>query len=145
MTTEVSVNVVSHLPRMAERQPHRQAVIFPHGRDALGRVAYTHLTFRQLDEESDRLAHGLKAIGLHRGMRTALMVKPSLEFFSLTFALFKIGAVLTLVDPGLGATNLGKCLNEAQVEAFIGIPKAQIGRRLFGWGKQTLRLTVTVG
>ena len=130
---------------MAERQPYTAAVIFPHGRDRTsGRVVYTHWTFRQLDEESNLLANGLEATGIRRGMRTVLMVKPSLEFFALTFALFKIGAVPVLVDPGMGLKNLGKCLAEAEPEAFIGIPRANLARRLFGWARRSLRICVTV-
>jgi acyl-CoA synthetase (AMP-forming)/AMP-acid ligase II len=73
------------------------------------------------------------------------MVNPSLEFFALTFALFKIGAVPVLVDPGMGVRNLGRCLAEAEPEAFIGIPKAHIARLLFGWARKSLRILVTVG
>ena len=72
-------------------------------------------------------------------MRTVLMVTPSLEFFALTFALFKVGAVIVLIDPGMGTKNLGVCLAEAEPEAFIGIPKAHLARVLFGWGRGSVR------
>jgi olefin beta-lactone synthetase len=140
-----SVNIASHLPAMAAHQPHRQAVVFPHGRDAANRVTYTHLTFRQLDDESDRIAAGLIDYGITRGMRTVLMVTPSLDFFALTFALFKIGAVPVLIDPGMGVKNLGKCLGEAQPEAFIGIPKAHVARLLLRSSRDTLKHLITVG
>ena len=39
-------------------------------------------------------------------MRTVLMVPPSLEFYALTFALFKLGAVVVLIDPGMGVAKL---------------------------------------
>ena len=48
---------------MARSQPYKRAVVCPSGRDAEGRVAYTHLTFRQLDIESDCLARGLDDAG----------------------------------------------------------------------------------
>ncbi|MFT4689533.1 MAG: acyl-CoA synthetase (AMP-forming)/AMP-acid ligase II [Limisphaerales bacterium] len=139
------VNIAAHLPAMARQQPHRQSVVFPHGRDAAGRVSYTHYTFRQLDEASDRIAAGLIAHGIVRGMRTVLMVTPSLDFFALTFALFKIGAVPVMIDPGMGIKNLGKCLGEAEPEAFIGIPKAHIARCLFRWARGSIKHLVTVG
>jgi acyl-CoA synthetase (AMP-forming)/AMP-acid ligase II len=78
-------------------------------------------------------------------MRTVLMVPPSLDFFALTFALFKIGAVPVIVDPGMGIRNLGKCLSDAEPAAFIGIPKAHLARRVLGWARRTLRITVTIG
>jgi acyl-CoA synthetase (AMP-forming)/AMP-acid ligase II len=108
-------------------------------------VAHTHYTFAQLNEVSDHFAQRLTAAALRRGMRTVLMVPPSLEFFALTFALFKMAAVVVLVDPGMGIRNLGKCLSEAEPEAFIGIPKAHLARRILGWGRDTVRLKVTMG
>jgi hypothetical protein len=75
------INVSFHLKRMARIQPYKKAVICPAGRDQSGRLAYTHLTFQQLDQESDCIAHGLKNAGISRGVRTILMVKPGLTFF----------------------------------------------------------------
>lgn len=130
---------------MAGYQPWRPAVVFPQARDRQGRVSYTHYTFRQLDEASGRLAVGFSSLGVQRGMRVALMVPPSLDFFALTFALFKLGAVPVLIDPGIGLPNLGKGLAEAEPEAFIGIPKAHVARVLLGWARTTLKFKVTVG
>jgi len=130
---------------MAEKQPYRPAVSFPTGRDGNGRVKYTHYTFHQLDRESDLMARGLDRVGVKRGVRTALMVKPSLEFFALTFALFKVGAVPVLVDPGIGIRNLKSCLAQAEPEAFIGIPQAHMARAVLGWGRKTIRTRITVG
>ncbi len=91
------VNIAAHLPAMAERQPDVSAIVCPDG---------TRLTYRQLNDETDRIAHGLERVGIKRGVRTVLMVKPSPELFALTFALFKVGAVLVMVDPGMGSLLL---------------------------------------
>ena len=139
------INIATHLKDMARLRPEQMAVMFPESRDRQGRTAYTSLSFRQLDEESDRIAAGLTMMGIGRGVRTALMVPPSLEFFSLTFALFKAGAVPVFIDPGMGLKNIGKCLAEAEPVAFIGITKAHIARWLFGWGKRSLTKYVHVG
>ncbi len=139
------LNIASCLPDRATKSPHQLAVLFPQGRDPEARVSYTFWNFRELDHESDVLAAGLESIGITRGTRTVLMVTPSLEFFALTFALFKVGAVPVLVDPGMGLKNLKGCLLEAEPEAFIGIPKAHIARRVFGWAKTSLKTLVTVG
>ncbi|MBF0544975.1 MAG: AMP-binding protein [Candidatus Riflebacteria bacterium] len=125
--------------------PFKKAIVFPCDRDNFQRVSYTWFTFKQLDEEIDRFARGLLKIGIKRGTRTVLMLKPSLEFFAVTFALFKIGAVVVFVDPGIGIPNLGKCLAEAQPEAFIGITKAHIARVLFRWASETIKISVTLG
>lgn len=138
-------NIAATLPAMAARQPHALAIVVPHGRDRHGKRAYTHLTFAQLDAWSDRIARGLLALGLRRGERSVLMVKPSLEFFALTFALFKAGIVPVLVDPGLGRAQLKQCIGEAEPQAFIGIPLAHVARALLGWGRASVRQLITVG
>jgi acyl-CoA synthetase (AMP-forming)/AMP-acid ligase II len=144
MSESAIVNVASHLSAMAAREPDRSAVCI---RDIYFRP-WIHnegdeLSFGQLDTISGQIARGLSEIGIVRGVRTALMVPPSFEFFLLTFALFKVGAVPVLVDPGMGIRNLGKCLAEAEPAGFIGIPKAQIARRVLGWARDSIRITVT--
>jgi acyl-CoA synthetase (AMP-forming)/AMP-acid ligase II len=138
-------NIAAHLAAMARLQPARPAVICAQGRDAAGAVAYGRLSFAELEETSNRLAFALQAAGIRRGMRAALMVPPSLDFFALTFALFKAGAVPVLIDPGIGVRNLGGCLAHAQPEAFIGIAKAHAARVLLGWARGSLRINITVG
>ncbi|MGE0084849.1 MAG: fatty acid CoA ligase family protein [Desulfococcaceae bacterium] len=143
--TRKIINIANRLKEMAKLQPHKRAVIYPAGWDESGRVAYTHLTFMQLDRESDCLAHGLDRAGIRRGTRTILMVNPSLEFFVLTFALFKTGAVPVIVDPGMGAARMVQCLKESMPDAFIGIPKAHLLRFLYPAFFKTVRTWVTVG
>lgn len=137
--TPISVNVAAHLARLAASDPDRPAIHFP------TRSGYVTRTFAQLHADSDALAHGLNAAGIVRGTRTALMVPPSPEFFAMTFALFKIAAVPVLIDPGMGVRNLGKCLGEAEPEAFVGVAKAHLARRILGWAKKSVRTTVNVG
>jgi acyl-CoA synthetase (AMP-forming)/AMP-acid ligase II len=139
------INIAAPLAAMAEAQPQTLAIAEPFGRDRHGRLRYRHYTYRELHAESDTLARGFEQIGIRCGVRTVLMVKPSLEFYALTFALFKVGAVIVLIDPGMGTRNLGVCLKEAAPEAFVGIPKAHAARVLLGWGRGSIRHCVTVG
>jgi acyl-CoA synthetase (AMP-forming)/AMP-acid ligase II len=139
-------NVASHLVQRAVAEPNRAAIRCPiRGVNRTGASEHRTITFAELNADSDAIAVGLARIGILRGMRTALMVPPSPDFFALTFALFKLGAVPVLIDPGMGVKNLGKCLAEAEPEAFIGISKAHLARRLLRWAKKTIRITVNVG
>ena len=138
-------NIAGQLAAMARLQPSRAAVICAHGRDAQGAVAYRQLSFAELEDASNRLARALAHAGIRRGMRSALMVPPSLDFFTLSFALFKLGAVPVLIDPGIGLANLADCLAQAQPEAFIGVSKAHAARVILGWARGSLRIKVTVG
>jgi acyl-CoA synthetase (AMP-forming)/AMP-acid ligase II len=130
---------------MARIQPYRRAVVYPAGRDGNGRVAYSHLTFRQLDRESDCFAHGLIKAGIARGTRTIVMLRPSLEFFALTFAMFKIGAVPVMVDPGMGVRRMLSCLRESRAQALIGIPPAHVLRILCPAYFKEIQTSITVG
>ena len=91
-----SANIAAHLPEMARRAPNEWALITNQWGDR-----FTH-TFAQLDDQTNCLARGFSEIGLERGMRVALMVPPGSNFFNITFALFKLGAIPVLIDPGMG-------------------------------------------
>ncbi|MDJ0869594.1 MAG: fatty acid CoA ligase family protein [Myxococcota bacterium] len=148
------MNVASFVLERARAEPEATAIHFPVGRpgrdtaeqrrDAAG-VRYARITNGELDRESDAIAWGLQSVGIERGVRTALMVRPSRELFALTLALFKLGALPVMVDPGIGLGRLRRCLGEAEPEAFIGVPAAQAARIGLGWARATLRIAVTVG
>jgi acyl-CoA synthetase (AMP-forming)/AMP-acid ligase II len=130
---------------IARTRPHDVAVVQPCGTDATGRRAYVHQTYRQMDEDSSRLAHGLAELGLGRGSRAVVMMKPSIDYFSLVFALFKLGAVPVHIDSGMDLENAGRCVAEAEPEAFFGDEESFTASVLLGWGKECVRLRVRVG
>jgi acyl-CoA synthetase (AMP-forming)/AMP-acid ligase II len=139
------VNVARYLKSQAEKKPFKRAVVFPHGKDSQGRITYAHLTFQQLDRESDKMAFGLQSIGITRGVKTILMVKPCIDFFILTYALFKVGAVPVVVDPGMGVKRMIECLDSTEPEAFIGIPLAHVLRTVAFRSFKSVKIWVTAG
>jgi acyl-CoA synthetase (AMP-forming)/AMP-acid ligase II len=138
-------SIACYLPRMARQQPDALAIVHPAARDRPGKARPTQYTYAELDAQSDLIARGLAAVGIRRGVRTVLMAQPSLDFFALTFALVKSGAVPVMVDPGIGLPHLKTCLAEAEPQAFIGVPKAHAARVVLGWARSTLEILVTVG
>ncbi|MFA5685223.1 MAG: fatty acid CoA ligase family protein [Lysobacteraceae bacterium] len=139
-------NIAAALPRMAAERPDQIAIRCPTGSRGDGAVEYgIELSYAELDRRSDAIAAGLGAAGITRGMHAALMVRPSPELFLLMFALFKLGAVPVLIDPGIARKALKQCLDEAAPQAFIGIPLAQAARCLLGWARGSVRIPVTVG
>ncbi len=127
-----SCNIASALVHQAAQQGDNVAIHYPVGKRN-GKITYRSASYRALNELSDNYAHGLVEYGIGRGTRTALMLTPGLDFFAMFFALFKAGAVPVLIDPGIGIKPLKTCLAEARPEAFIGVPKAHIARKLLGW------------
>ena len=142
---EMTCNIAARLPELARERPDQIAIRCP-GRPGPGGMARydVQLSYAQLDARSDAIAAGLVASGIGRGVRTVVMVRPSPEFFLLMFALFKLGAVPVLVDPGIDKRALKQCLDEAQPQAFIGIPLAHVARKLLRWAASA-RTLVTVG
>lgn len=142
-----SSNVAAAFVRQALDRPTVHAVATPRGPFwASPRTrTYEFTRFGELIEGSQLAAIGLHACGVGPGTRVALMVPPSVELIQLVYALFQLGAVPVLIDPGMGLKNIGKCLEEAEPTVFVGITKAHIARSLAGWGRRSIRQLVTVG
>jgi acyl-CoA synthetase (AMP-forming)/AMP-acid ligase II len=138
-------NIAAVLPRMAAERGDAIAMRCPGKRGLGGLARYDQvLSYGELERRSNAIAAGLGAIGLGSGMRAALMVRPTPDFFLLMFALFKRGIVPVLVDPGIPRAALKRCLAEADPQAFIGIPLAHAARAVLGWAPNA-RIAVTVG
>ncbi|HEV8004156.1 MAG TPA: AMP-binding protein [Planctomycetaceae bacterium] len=139
------MNIALRLKTTAEEHPDAKAVIATAGRDPMGRVAYSHVTFRQLDRESDLVARVLCDMGVTPGTRLVLMVRFGIEFVSLVFAAFKAGAVIVLIDPGMGASSMLDCLEEVEPEGFLAIPIAHAVRIANRRRFRRARFNLTVG
>jgi acyl-coenzyme A synthetase/AMP-(fatty) acid ligase len=103
------------------------------------------MTFAEVERDIDLLARGLTALGVARGTRTLMLVKPSFEFFTLSFALFRIGAVPVMLDPGMGRERVLGAILEVEPEAMIGIPKAHLARILFPRAFASVKIRVSTG
>lgn len=110
------------------------------------RGRYQRLTFVDLDRSRRDFAARLRGGGgIRPGDRVMLMVRPSMEFISLTFALFSIGAVVILIDPGMGYRNLLRCIKSVRPDILIGIPRAVLFSRLFPGPFASVRKRICVG
>lgn len=139
-----SANIATRLSGFAHQIPDNPAVIQCHrGKD--GRMTYDQITIAELDQQSDQLAKALLKNGLKSGQKIVLMVPPGLKFFSLTFALFKAGAIVVLIDPGMGRTRIFDCLEEIDPDGFVGIPLVQLVRCLNRRRFPNASMNVTVG
>ena len=141
----MTTNVADLLRAQALAAPARVALHYPDGREHDGRVRYASMTYAELDRDVDALAWSWTVIGLERGARVAVMVKPGREFFAILFSLFRAGIVPVLIDPGIDRRALKQCLAEAAPTAFVGIPLAHAARIVLGWACDSVRTLVTVG
>ncbi len=130
-------NIASKLCRVALNQGNANGIIEAKNGKAL--------TFAQLEQRSDQYAWYLRKHGIQTGDRVMLMVKPSADFICLTFALFKLGAPVILIDPGMGYRNLLRCVSSVAPAAFIGIPRAYFFVSVFRSRFSSIRLKLCCG
>ncbi|MBN1390175.1 MAG: AMP-binding protein [Candidatus Thermoplasmatota archaeon] len=138
-------NLSERLSQNARRYPDRKALICHREWEGDWKAVYSTLTFRQLEDETNRYARGLSEAGIRKDMKTIFLVRPSPEFFALTVALVKIGAVIVLIDPGMGTRKLVSSLASIEAEAFVGIPLAHVLRISSPGSFRSLKIKVTVG
>lgn len=139
------INVGTWLSRTAAAMPDDVAVAAADGRDPSGKPKWQHVTFRQLDDDTNRLAAGLAELGIRPGMRIALLVRPGIDFIALVYALFKSGAVSVLIDPGMGRRRMLECLADVEPDGFVAIPVAHAVRVMCGRRFGNAHFNVTVG
>jgi acyl-CoA synthetase (AMP-forming)/AMP-acid ligase II len=144
LPTRIAVSV--NCREAARQTQHDPPLVHFQGRHR-GRsgASYLDISFSDLDENATRIARGLVHWGIPPGTRIALLVRPGIDFVTLVFALLRAGAVIVLIDPGLGRRNLVRSLGEAEPEGIIGNPLVQAIRSLKRRRFPRAKWNVTVG
>jgi len=106
------MNLGMYLARGARQWADRPAVLF---RDRA-------LSYRDLELRSNRLAHALKALGLQRGDRVALVSPNRPEIVELECALYKAGLVKVALNSRLAPQELADALANAEPVACLAGP-----------------------
>ncbi len=97
------------------------------------------IDFAELAERVEATAAGLGRHGVQPGDRVALMIPPGIDLTVALYACWRMGAVIVLVDSGLGARNMSRALASADPDYFLGIGRAMIAARALRWpGRRVL-------
>jgi len=91
------------------------------------------VTFSELADDVSRIAAGLIAVGVSAGDRVALLVPPGIDLAACLYGAWRAGAVVVLVDAGLGARGIGRALKGADPAYLIGDPIAIAAARTLRW------------
>lgn len=134
------LNMSSYLTRWASAAGTRPAVIAWRKKRTWNTTSYA-----ELEQRVAHVAAGLRTEGVQAGMRCAVFVRPSAELLVVVYALFRLGAVPVVADPGMGRQRLLAALEEVEPEAFLGVPKAHAARKFFPKAFRKVRIAVTVG
>ncbi|HUI40869.1 MAG TPA: amino acid adenylation domain-containing protein [Terriglobia bacterium] len=97
------------LTRSAERYPERPAVW------ARGRT----LTYQELEERSNQLAHLLRERGLGKGDRVGLYFPKAVESVAAMFGVLKAGGVYVALDPSAPAQRIEYIVQNCGIRALI--------------------------
>ncbi len=97
------------LTRSAERYPERSA-IWARGRS---------LTYRELDERSNQLAHLLRERGLRKGDRVGLYFPKAVESVVAMFGVLKTGGVYVALDPGAPAQRIEYIIQNCAMRGLV--------------------------
>jgi acyl-CoA synthetase (AMP-forming)/AMP-acid ligase II len=82
---------------------------------------------------------------MKKGDRVLVMVPYGMKFVTLTFALFKAGAVPVLIDPGLGKKKVLHCIKQSDPRGIIAVPLAHAIKTLLPTAFKSIQFSVTVG
>ncbi|MFG2000850.1 acyl-CoA synthetase [Spirillospora sp. NPDC048911] len=100
-----------HLGQIAEKTPDKPAVIMA----GSGRV----ITYRELNEASNRLAHLLYAEGLRPGDHIAFMLENHPYFLAIAWAAQRSGLYYTAISSRLQSDEIAYIVENCEAKAFI--------------------------
>lgn len=129
----MGVDLVDITAKRAALTPHRVAF-----EDAIsGRT----LTYAELDRRVARAASVLRAFGVARGDRVAILCRNRIEFFEIMFACGKLGAILTPLNWRAPAAELSGIIADCAPTALVyGAEDAETARALLRNGCTGLAL-----
>lgn len=143
---ERTVDIADRVRAIAATDPDRVALVHATKRWGRRRIHYRRHTYRELSDRAERLAVGLREIGVAEGTLCSFMVPPGIDAMVLGLALWRVGAVVVGIEPhSHGLRNVARSLAKVGPTVFFGTPRAHAGRRAFGWGRGTVRTNVIVG
>ncbi len=112
------MNLVRLLLNQAQERPKQAAIIEP----------TRSLSFAQLATSSAHIAGAMRAAGLKPGDAVLVLVPMGIDLYVLLAALWRVGLVALVVDPGAGTQHLTRSLERMPPKAFVGTGMAQLLR-----------------
>lgn len=95
------------------------AVLMPDKPAVIDAASGEQLSYRELDERSNRLAQLLWAQGLRRGDRIAVLLENHLRYFEVAWAAFRSGLLLTAINRFLTAAEVACIMQDSGARAVV--------------------------
>lgn len=103
----------------AQKTPHKTAVHLLLKYLPLGLAVRAKMTYRQVDEASDRFAAGLQKLGVRKGDRVAIMLPNLPQSVVAFFGILKAGAIVVNTNPIYTPRELEHQLHDSGAETII--------------------------
>lgn len=111
--------IPQHFASIVSQHGDRPAVIARAPTTGRNGLRETTLTYNSLDLASNSLASSLRSLGVKKGDRVAVSLGNTAEFAALTYAIFKLGAILVPLNPGFNAKQVTAAINHLGVRVLI--------------------------
>ena len=131
---DVVQNVATYLSSTAKERPDQPALV-----SGAVRPKFLPLSFSQLDHAVDGAVSELIKSGISAGDKTLLFVNPGPGLIIWAFALFRLGAIPVVIDPGMGVRSFLSCIQRTKPNAMVGISRAFWLSRLLPRSFRTVR------
>ncbi len=97
------------LEETARRYPETPCTIFKGAK----------ISFREMDQITDRLAAGLAEVGIKKGDRVGIFMPNTPQFVIAYFAVLKVGGVVVAINPLYSAREIEYQVNDAGIEVMM--------------------------
>ena len=153
-TPPPSGNVSELLFQKANLYPERTAIVIP---TESGDMSYT---YAEIQNDVRTFMKGLTENGIQKGERILLLFPVCLELYTLIAAIYAVGAVAVLVDPGMGLKRILSAIQTANPKAIVSTQKVFQFRWILptlwriplkfsmdgsGWGIKNISILQTAG
>ena len=105
----MTIDIKQMLEKTASEVPQKTAIVFGSQR----------VSYRELDETSNRIANALIDVGLQKGDHVAILMPNSPEWIINYFGVVKAGGITVTLDPRLKAPELNSLLRDSDSKILI--------------------------
>jgi fatty-acyl-CoA synthase len=109
----MKINIGEFLTKRAYLTPEREGLV----------CEKTRLTYKELNERANRLAHTMQALGVGYGDRVGLLALNEPEYYDMYFGLGKIGAILVPINYRLAGPEIQFILSDCGAKVFVFGPE----------------------
>ena len=81
------------------------------------------ISYRQLNETVNKLAHGFRTLGLEKGDRVGILSENCPEYIFSYFGILKLGGIAVPINSFLTGNEVKYIANDCQIKVLIVSPK----------------------